>query len=558
MNLRVLARVVLAPAAVAALVPMSAAAMTFHSHAPAVTPKGVRTLADVIPDTTGLTTTIVDDVAGGPVEGAIPAGDTVHDTGMVWSLGSNGTPVGTVYFTFFTNDSCSAPGVPAGSATPDGSGFADGSALQGPLAPGGYSFDAHFVSADPSLWTDAFSDCEPLYVLGSGAGAADLTVSKTAVTSFTRTYDWTIAKAVDKTLVEQSGGTGTFNYTVNAAETGFTDSGWTVGGTITVSNPNDSEDVTVSLSDSLPGCTLDATSVTVPAATPDGPGTTDVGYSCPLPSGTDGTNTVTATWDQSAASTPDDSASGSAAYVFGSPTTTVDSTVTVTDSYAGTLGTLTASDTQPFASATYTYPRAVNVLGGQCVTYPNTAAITGTGQSAGQSVEVCGTNTGALTIGYWQNKNGQAIVTRADQTALLTYLTGFNPFKDATAPLSAYVTTVIKSASAGGSTMNAMLKAQMLATALDAYFSDPSLGGNRIGASVPIGGVSIDLTNVPPIGNVSSAFGGASHLTVAQILSYAASRSNNGGSVWYGNVKSAQEPAKDTFDAINNAVALLY
>ena len=68
---------------------------------------------------------------------------------------------------------------------------------------------------------------------------ADLTVTKTAVPAFTRTYNWSITKDVDKTLVKQIGGSATFNYTVNAAETGFTDSGWAASGQITVSNPND-------------------------------------------------------------------------------------------------------------------------------------------------------------------------------------------------------------------------------------------------------------------------------------------------------------------------------
>src|SRR5438552_10374743 len=96
--------------------------------------------------------------------------------------------------------------------------------------------------------------------------------------------------------------------------------------------------------------------------------------------------------------------------------------------------------------------------------------------------------------------------------------------------------------------MTPMLKGQMLATALDVYFSDPALGTNKIGAPGPIGSASIDLTKIcTNIGtcttfiNSSSAFGGATSMTVGQILAYAAGQSNAGGSTWYGNVKSTQE-----------------
>ena len=119
--------------------------------------------------------------------------------------------------------------------------------------------------------------------------------------------------------------------------------------------------------------------------------------------------------------------------------------------------------------------------------------------------------------------------------------------------------------------MNAMLKGQMLATALDVYFSDPALGGNKIGAAIPLGGVKIDLTHVCKMidssggtgtcsgsfENSSSAFGGASSGTVSFLLSYAASQSNVGGSIWYGQNKTIQGLAKDTFDEINNQVATI-
>jgi hypothetical protein len=181
-----------------------------------------------------------------------------------------------------------------------------------------------------------------------------------------------------------------------------------------------------------------------------------------------------------------------------------------------------------------------------------------------------GTLDGARTMGFWQNKNGQGIISGQATTGVCpsaTWLRQYAPLQDLSATatcanVATYVYNVIKAADCGGSTCNAMLKAQMLATALDVYFSDPALGGNKLNAPSPIGGVTIDLTaictDIPTCSNhvdVSSAFGGATSLTVSQMLAYAASQSNVGGSTWYGNVKAAQVLAKDAFDAINNQVA---
>jgi hypothetical protein len=169
---------------------------------------------------------------------------------------------------------------------------------------------------------------------------------------------------------------------------------------------------------------------------------------------------------------------------------------------------------------------------------------------------------GALTIGFWQNKNGQAIISGGAATAGVcnsgTWLRQYAPFGGLSASancadVATYVKTVIKAANCGGSTCNAMLKAQMLGTALNVYFSDPALGGNQINASGLIGANVVDLNAL----GVSSAFGGASSLSVSQMLAYAASQSNSGGSVWYGNVKATQVLAKSAFDAINNENAPL-
>jgi hypothetical protein len=156
-------------------------------------------------------------------------------------------------------------------------------------------------------------------------------------------------------------------------------------------------------------------------------------------------------------------------------------------------------------------------------------------------------------MGFWQNKNGQALIKSANQASLANYLVQFAPFQDLPPQVVAtYVTNVVKAASASGAAMNAMLKAQMLSTALDVYF------GKVLGTA------PIDLTYInKPIGsasyeNVSSSFGGASCMTINGMLSYAAGRSNSGGTVWYSQVKSgpnSQELAKDAFDAINNEKA---
>ncbi len=250
--------------------------------------------------------------------------------------------------------------------------------------------------------------------------------------------------------------------------------------------------------------------------------------------------------------------------MFGStPANTVNKTVTVTDPNApsnplGTAGPA-SDDPSSLVSQDFHYSKTFSPPASGCVTVNNIATIIETGQNASASVKNC--NTGALTMGFWQNKNGQALITGADQTALKAFLTGYNPFKDDTGVNATYITNVIKAANASGASMNAMLKAQMLSTALDVYFSDPALGGNKIGAPAPVGGVTIDLTHVcsNPLScttfiNAGPAFGGANSLNVSEILSYESGQSNSGGSAWYGQVKATQELAKDTNDAINNQV----
>jgi hypothetical protein len=183
--------------------------------------------------------------------------------------------------------------------------------------------------------------------------------------------------------------------------------------------------------------------------------------------------------------------------------------------------------------------------------------------------------TGALSMGYWQNPNGQATIKNGASTGVAcnsgTWLRslGPGPYKDLSATancgdVAKYVYNAVKGGgtNCGGSTCNTLLKAQMLATALDVYFSDPALGGNKIAAPAPIGPVSIDLTrvctNIPQCTTFEddhAVFGGTPR-TVQQMLTYAANQSNSDGSNWYRQNKSNQVKAKDALDAINNQVAL--
>jgi hypothetical protein len=430
-----------------------------------------------------------------------------------------------------------------------------------------------YILAICALPFDGSSGCKyDAFKVGITATAQPPTVFKDAAGAYTDTFTWGITKSVDKTLVKQVGGSATFTYTVGVSHDAGTVSGVTVTGTITVTNPNtdgdgnpvaiSGVDVTDQLSDGT-ACTVTGGS----DATLTG-FDTSFGYSCALaalPQG-DLDNTVTVTWPEQ---TLDNgavlAASGDSPATFtfdgiAFSATLVDACAAVTDTYAGTLGTVCSTDPSP---TDFTYQRTIAVPAFGCVNYPNTATFTaddsGATGSAGQSVTVCGPlDTGARTIGFWSNKNGQGVITgqaKSGTCPAATWLRQYAPFQDLSATatcsqVAKWVAGVIAVANASGASMNAMLKAQMLATALDVYYTGDGqyAGAQKFLPAVPIGPQLIDLTSIP---GASDLFG-ADSLTVSQVLAAAASQSNLGGSVWYANVKSTQEIAKDLFDAINN------
>lgn len=438
----------------------------------------------------------------------------------------------------------------------------------------------------------------------------DLTVVKNATPSFTRTCTWTVSKTVDGKSSVSYNITGTskdLNYEVVYTKS-CTDSAWQVNGNITVFNPNSGDATSVTLSDSITGsgtCLLDGqtTPGDYSVGTLAGGDSSTVNYTCSFTANPgDGTNTATATWDQTLSDntqTPTTTASFDAKFKFGDPTTVVHDCVNVSDNNPGnvTWGTAPAGE-KICATKTYDYTVTVTVPHG-CVENDNTATFTVTDPdnnsddtgSASTTAKVCRVpvSTGALTMGFWQNKNGQAIITKGSAASGVcnsgTFLRQFAPFQDLSSTatctqVASYVTTVIKAASCSGPTSapcNKMLKAQDLATTLDVYFSDPALGGNKIYAPAPIGGVKIDLTQVCNMldgtsgstctgvyQDARSAFGNNTCLYVynlsasspaTDILRYAASQSAVGGTPWYGTSKTLQVLAKNVFDSINNQQA---
>ncbi len=446
-----------------------------------------------------------------------------------------------------------------------------------PVTPSKCKYDAFKIRAGASAVPDA-----PLVV-------------KDANGAYKNTYTWGITKAVDKTKVEAYNGNATFTYTVAVTHNSGAISNVTLGGTITVTNPNAAAIANVKVTDQLSDPAISC-SVTDGATATLQPGSNTFAYTCNLsdrtqvPAGL--SNTAKVEWPEqdvgSAGKLPGGSESFTIAVSFDG--TTVDGSVNVTDAFNGgapvTLGTVKATD----ASPTYlpSYSQTVPIPATGCTAYTNTAQFvqavgitTGLKGSDSKTVQACRIPraTGARTIGFWQNKNGQGIISGGAATSSGvcnsgTWLRQYAPYQDlsTTASCSAvakYVYDVIKAASSAGLTMNPMLKAQMLASALDVYFSDPALGGNKLGAPAALGAVTIDMTVVCKMfdgsggvatcsnsyQNVSSAFGGATSLTVSQMLSYAASQSDSGGVTWYGQVKATQEMAKNAFDAINNQVA---
>jgi hypothetical protein len=450
------------------------------------------------------------------------------------------------------------------------------------------------------------SDCKyDAFKIKSGEElfAKDLTVTKDASGSNKNTYTWTITKDVDKTIVKQIGGSATFTYTIKVTHDGGTISDVKVTGTISVFNPNvDSQKNTLPVN--IDGVTDQLSDSTVCTVTNGGPQTltqfqTDFAYECDLGALPQGEldNTATVNWSDQFLDDGSFLAGNSADFIFSNISFTqddIDECVNVTDSYAGNLGQACVGDANP---KSFTYQRTIQVPANDCQSYDNTATFTtndtGATGSAGRTVTVCGpAKTGALTMGFWKNTNGQNLIKTycgTDPTGLGAYLRGLGagsgPYSNAPSScssLATYVSGILSGASA--TDMNKMLKAQMLATALDVWFSGPGWTSTTVNKVKPpssflshnfLGTFKMDTTAIcPMVDNLSTgsatcknntpstdavAAGAlpSSPMAMQAILDYAATtpspfNGSTSSSNWYSGNRTKEEILKNVFDQFNN------
>ena len=149
---------------------------------------------------------------------------------------------------------------------------------------------------------------------------AEVDVTKTATTSFTRDWDWSIVKTADETVIGplQEGQSATVNYDI-VVNTSSSDSGWAVEGTITIEKNTPFDAELASVTDAVSGfgdVDVDCGDFEFPGTLASGD-TLECTYSTALPNGDDRTNTatVTVTEDSDVGGGTDD-----AAVDFGAPT----------------------------------------------------------------------------------------------------------------------------------------------------------------------------------------------------------------------------------------------
>jgi hypothetical protein len=202
----------------------------------------------------------------------------------------------------------------------------------------------------------------------------EVTVTKTANATYTRTYSWTITKGPDGDYKGFTGDSFVHGYTVSVDQT-VVDSNFAVSGTITIVNPDPKFTANIaSVTDSVDG--IPAT-VVCPGTGSLAPGATlECTYSAGLPDASTRTNTATVT------TAPGDKVGGgqgTAQVVFGNPTVVGYPTINVTDT--------NEMSWNASGDASWSYDKTFTCDGDEGEN-PNTATIVETKQSASAKVTV--------------------------------------------------------------------------------------------------------------------------------------------------------------------------
>jgi hypothetical protein len=244
-----------------------------------------------------------------------------------------------------------------------------------------------------------------------------VTVTKTAVPSFKRTYRWTVEKTASaQSLTLAVGESYTLDYQVRLTAD-YEDSDWKVSGKVIITNPNDQGTVFIR------GVNLDIGGLDCHGASfpyvlqPNQSLTCD--YEKPLNSGASGTITAQVQWSTNLGQNARIfTASGSASFSFDTPTKVVDGQVQVHDSYAGPLGTVQAGE----SPKVFSYSREIQY--DTCGEYvvDNTATFTTntTGSQGSASVQVavtvlCEGSSGCTrSQGYWKTHSKYGPAPRDD------------------------------------------------------------------------------------------------------------------------------------------------
>jgi hypothetical protein len=361
-----------------------------------VTPLSVNT-----PSTCGTLIINKADGGGAPLAGATfsvsPNPDPTKNPATPYSITDNGA-----------GDSDPAPGVIKISPVTPGVAYT----VTETAAPPGYLLD------NPSG-----TSTNPQTVAASGTATfnfvdhkiwSPLTISKTASPSYHASYAWSILKEIGgsstgpwhdstdaadpfvKNVADGTAGAGDLWYRTVVTEGAETTANYLVTGTIHVGNPN-SDAVTATVSDSLPGgtCTIAGNASPYTVAVPAGGA--DYAYSCDLgsaPALADITGAKTntahvawakATYPQTVADLTDPgnfTLDGTAGYQFGAPTTATNQTVTLSDNQSSALNgisyTWSAQGTQHVLSPAYSTSHVVSP--GTCTSViSNTASVIGDG-----------------------------------------------------------------------------------------------------------------------------------------------------------------------------------